>query len=551
MTDEATLIRLLYMSANNNTAITVQDHLQMHGYAVDIVGNGITHDALKLQSYQLALVDHLPDKHQEHEAVETFDRLRSVADLPTIVLCNPNQDDDTRKQIAAQVPDCIVKDTAGQYLKLLPILIEQVIRRQTLSQENESTLRALQQKNRDLTLLTRVGQELTATHDAEVIVKRLLQAVTETIGAEGASVWLWDEEKKGPLVCQSVFHQSFDQKLLNLSVPPGEGVVGWVARTGNSAIVHSPQDDKRFTANIDAQSGFKTTSILAIPLVLREEVMGVLELVNKLTGEFNDEDCALLETLASSAAIAIDNARLVKALRENTIELEHKNEDLDAFAHTVAHDLKNPLGLILGTAQVLESDYDNLEPETVRHQLEVITRNSRKATGLVEELLLLAQIRDTDVFVEPLPMNMIVDEVLKRLSESYNVDEAKITLPEQWPLSLGYAPWVENVWLNLMSNGLKYGGTPPHLEIGAKSIQGTQIQFWLTDNGNGLNATQKAQIFKPFKRFDRKKATGHGLGLSIVQRIVEKLGGQISVTSTGVPGQGCTFQFTLPAVEPR
>jgi signal transduction histidine kinase len=128
---------------------------------------------------------------------------------------------------------------------------------------------------------------------------------------------------------------------------------------------------------------------------------------------------------------------------------------------------------------------------------------------------------------------------------------AEIVGPEAsaWPVALGYAPWVEEVWINYLSNALKYGGRPPRIELGAKAQPDEMTRFWVRDNGPGIPPEAQARLFTPFTRLDQVRAKGHGLGLSIVRRIVEKLGGQVSVESQ--VGQGSVFSFTLPGGNPQ
>jgi signal transduction histidine kinase len=126
--------------------------------------------------------------------------------------------------------------------------------------------------------------------------------------------------------------------------------------------------------------------------------------------------------------------------------------------------------------------------------------------------------------------------------------QAKVFTPADWPVAWGYGPWVEEVWVNYLSNALKYGGKPPHIEMGADPLPNGFVRFWLCDNGPGLTPEQQTQLFIPFTRLSQVRTKGHGLGLSIVQRIVEKLGGQVGVESH--LGQGSTFFFTLPAAPP-
>ena len=100
--------------------------------------------------------------------------------------------------------------------------------------------------------------------------------------------------------------------------------------------------------------------------------------------------------------------------------------------------------------------------------------------------------------------------------------------------------------MNYLSNALKYGGEEPQIELGATPEATGMVRFWIRDHGKGLTPEEQAQLFVPFRRLGKKGAEGHGLGLSIVQRIVEKLGGEVGVDSEGLPGRGSTFRFTLP-----
>ncbi len=250
-----------------------------------------------------------------------------------------------------------------------------------------------------------------------------------------------------------------------------------------------------------------------------------------------------------------------EALRQHTTDLEARNEELDAFVHTVAHDLKGPLGYMVGLAEVLEQEYTDFAPEEVGRRLRTISRSGRKASNIVDELLLLAEARKMEVETKPLDMARIVAEALQRLEGMIDEYQAKVILPpaQAWPAVLGYGPWVEEVWINYLSNALKYGGQPPCVEIGfsipdfelgiSDSLaqkRSAQIAFWVRDNGPGLSPEQQKRLFISFTQLDQVRAQGHGLGLSIVRRIVDKLSGHVGVESQ--VGAGSTFWFTLPAL---
>jgi signal transduction histidine kinase len=224
--------------------------------------------------------------------------------------------------------------------------------------------------------------------------------------------------------------------------------------------------------------------------------------------------------------------------------LQARNQDLDAFAHTVAHDLKTPLGLIVGFADLLRETDDTIPASERSEYLRAIVQNGRKMSQIINNLLLLAQVRKSSVETMPLDMSAIVAEAQQRLAHKIAERQAKVILPADWPMARGYGPWVEEVWVNYMSNALKCGGQPPYVELGATAQSEHAVRFWVRDNGSGISPEDQSRLFAPFTQLDSAQGDGHGLGLSIVRRIVEKLGGQVGVESQ--PGQGSVFTFTLP-----
>lgn len=235
------------------------------------------------------------------------------------------------------------------------------------------------------------------------------------------------------------------------------------------------------------------------------------------------------------------------SLTERTLALERSNMELDAFAHTVAHDLKNPLNAMIILSEVLAEscDINKLPDAKSVDRLLMINRAGKEMLNIVNALLLLAGVsKQVSVDHHPLDMAQIVGHVIRqRLSNMLTEYQAEIQLPEQWHVATGYTPWIEEIWMNYLTNGLKYGGRPPSLTLGSDQ-QADQIRFWIRDNGQGLKQETQQHLFKQFTRLHKDWAEGHGLGLSIVRQIVEKLGGYCGVESE--LGKGSLFYFTLP-----
>lgn len=224
-------------------------------------------------------------------------------------------------------------------------------------------------------------------------------------------------------------------------------------------------------------------------------------------------------------------------------DLTHANKELDAFARTVAHDIKTPLSNVIGYSSFLLEEFGELSEEETLDLLSRLRSVAEDAVGITDEILLLARTLKVDVDVDTINVGETVNRAVERLSHLVRQSDATIEYPESWPSAIGYAPWVEEIWVNYISNALKYGGAPPKLVLGA-SFEGGKVRFWVEDNGDGLTPVEQQMLFNEFTRLHPERASGNGLGLSIVLRITEKLGGQAGVESE--PGRGSRFYFTLP-----
>jgi PAS domain S-box-containing protein len=271
--------------------------------------------------------------------------------------------------------------------------------------ERKQVEKALQKRNRELRLLNKLAWELSATLELGQVFERVGEATREVTGAEGSSIWLWDEERPGWLVRRAAFLPGDSEPLPPLRLRSGEGIVGWVAQHGESTVVHDTSKDNRFSPRF---TGFQIHSMLVVPMRRRGAVVGVLEALNE-PGQgfeaFDANDRLLLETLANPAATAIENARLYDQARQSAAEAERRR---------LARELHDAVSQTLFSASVIAEALPRLwqrDPEKVRGGLAQLHSLTRGA--LAEMRALLLELRPTAL------MEANLEDLLQQLTDAF------------------------------------------------------------------------------------------------------------------------------------
>ncbi|MGA0350925.1 MAG: sensor histidine kinase, partial [bacterium] len=233
-----------------------------------------------------------------------------------------------------------------------------------------------------------------------------------------------------------------------------------------------------------------------------------------------------------------------RSLQTQNEQLRSQNESLDAYARTVAHDLKNPLNLILNFAKFIQEEH--VLTGVPKDDLERIIDSAEHMNHIIQDLLLLAQLRKEDLELVPVNMDVIVKLSLDRLHLDMQKHQVQLDLPDSWPDAMGISSWVQAVWVNYISNSIKYGGEPRKVKLAWDIVEEKPglIRYSVEDNGKGIPADQQESIFNDFTRVGGERSEGHGIGLSIVRRIVHRRGGEVQVENL-TPGPGSRFSFLL------
>jgi polar amino acid transport system substrate-binding protein len=236
------------------------------------------------------------------------------------------------------------------------------------------------------------------------------------------------------------------------------------------------------------------------------------------------------------AKLAIENLNQI---------LQQKNSELEAYNHTIAHGLKTSLAATGRFLEILTKFKADTLSEEQQHLAEQALFTVNMSGEVVDALLTLSTVSHEQIEQEPLNMEQIVQQALALLQDEQDRIHVQVKLASRWPHAIGYAPWVGEVWINYISNAFKYSNNPAKVELGGAPDGVNNIRFWVRSNGDPLTEDECERIFTPFTRLHEEQGPGHGLGLTIVQRIIEKLGGRAGVNP--ISGTGNEFFFTLPA----
>lgn len=264
----------------------------------------------------------------------------------------------------------------------------------------------------------------------------------------------------------------------------------------------------------------------------------------------NHVPCGILLIFRDITTRKKNEAAIIRAndhLKKEITEKEKLIDDLNAFAHTVAHDLRDSIGSIVSLSDLIQLDIEEENYRAALENNEIVHHSAWKTLHIIKELLILSTVRQENIVLEDVDMGKVITESEKRLQDIIDQTRATIIKPVKWPVIKANPVWLEEVWVNYMGNAIKYGGIPPVLELGADQLYGeNKVKFWIKDNGKGITPKDQKKLFIQFTRLETTRAQGTGLGLSIVKRIIEKLGGEVGVFSNAIPGEGCLFYFILP-----
>jgi len=390
--------------------------------------------------------------------------------------------------------------------------------------------------------LYRLDKFISSIYNIDELLALIMKEAETSVGAEASSIALYDPT-------DNLIHLEFtsgekEDEVRHLCLSMGQGIIGWVAETKEQLRIDDVLSDPRFNPSVDIKTGFTTRCILATPIIRREELIGVLEVINKRGGgSFTEEDTHLLEMIANQAAIAVENARIY----ERMVQSERLSL-VGRMAASIIHDLKGPMTLIKGFVELLEKP--DLPAEKRRKFSNLVLEATDRLVDMTGDLLSYSK-GQVDLEIREIQIGDWLEKFGSFLRQEFVKSNVKIINQLEYRGPVHIDP--DRMWrvlLNIAGNAreaMPDGGT---FTI-ATSRNGDRWKLALTDTGCGIPVGLQSKLFEPF--VTSGKAGGTGLGLAIASEIIERHGGIIEVESidpevlTDQPS-GTTFLITLPIV---
>ncbi len=422
-----------------------------------------------------------------------------------------------------------------------------------LFQELEARTSELARSVGELRALGEVGQAVSSTLELETVLTRIASHAVQLSGADGGAIYEYDEAtQEFQLRGSHQIEKELVEALHSSPIQMGSGAVGQAATTRAPVEVTDILDERQYTATrfrpLLRQLGYR--SLLAVPLLREDRIMGGLTIYRRTAGSFSTEVVNLLQTFATQSLLAIQNARLFREIEDKSRQIEAANRHKSEFLANMSHELRTPLNAIIGFSEVLgERLFGELNEKQAEYTDDILT-SGRHLLSLINEILDLSKVEagrmELEVATFDLPLAIDNARTFVRERATRHGITLDVTVDERLGDFTGDERKIKQILLNLLSNAVKFTPEGGRIGIEARQADGV-VEISVSDTGVGIAPEDQPKIFEEFRQVGSDythKVEGTGLGLTLAKKFVELHGGKIWVESE--VGKGSKFTFTLP-----
>jgi len=425
----------------------------------------------------------------------------------------------------------------------------------TLEQKVEERTKEAETRSRQLSVLNKIGAAVSRSLNLEMVLNEAIEKMIETLNFDASWIYILDPSEEVLIlkaykgIGDEVAH-SMDRRKRSV------GISGKIFETGERFVFEGVQNDTEYnhlsSRNKLQSLGFSSSA--GFPIKANEKVIGVLHLASKVGRHFAPDELQLIESIAQEIGVAAENARLFEQVNQKTAELGHMNQELqeanqakDEFLNVMSHELRTPLNVITGYAEVLSQGVLGEIQREQMHAVKTISYQSKELLRMINEILQVGSIEAGKVKANCENVNLL--DFLFELKSGYEIlSKKEISLhwdiPPSLPIVWTDGEKLKHVLQNLVNNAIKFTETGG-VTFSACSFS-ESIEFKVKDTGIGMPQDMLPSIFQMFRQLDSSSTRsygGSGVGLYIVKKFVDLLGGKIEVES--VLGKGSTFTITL------
>lgn len=396
--------------------------------------------------------------------------------------------------------------------------------------------------------LVEISVTLNSTLDLDRLLQFIIDSAADLLNSEAASILLVDEKTKDLYFAAST--GSDPEELAEIPVPLDSSLAGTVFREDRPLIINEVAGDPRHFAQVGEQIDFDIRSLVGVPMRIQDKVIGVLEAVNKREGMFDETDLKTLSIIASQAAVAINNARLVDALQRAYDELGKLDRLKSEFISIASHELRTPLALILGYASILKEDAG----ESASEHVSAVLNSAMRMRSLIEDMtnLNLLRVGSTEMNFEVQPLQSVVRAAYEEVRETIQAkgQDLVIDLWDETIMARVDGPKLSMALTNMLNNALRFTPAEGNIQL-LLQRRGDEAWFRVVDDGAGIPEGELERIFQPFYQVEEhltRRHEGMGLGLAIVRGVADAHEGRAWAESPGTD-KGSTFTIAIPLEE--
>lgn len=401
----------------------------------------------------------------------------------------------------------------------------------SIVQRLEDQRRAIESRFLRLHKLIEASKIINSTLDLDRLLNLILSAAAQSIDADRGTLYLLDDIKKE--LWSKVLQ---GENMVEIRLPVGKGIAGYVAETGETIIIPDAYADPRFNPEIDKQTGYRTRNMLCMPMKNKDgKTIGVFQLLNKKHGEFDKDDVEFIDALSAHASVALENARMAQEMVQN-----ERLSAVGRMASVIIHDIKNPMGTLRVYAQVMKKKSGNEEAAKLADEM---IRQVDRFVNMTQEILDFTRGVSANNF-QTLEFHRVMEDVLSFIEKDLEKNNVKLIRATEFVGNLTFdQDKLTRVFYNIASNArdaMPQGGT---LTVITRQ-EGHYVRIEFKDTGTGMPEEVKKKIFEPFMTYGKKHGTG--LGMAIVKKVIDDHKGTIEIESEEGKGTSVIIRLPLP-----